>query len=146
MRKFFIQCMILRIGKRYVVVPKLLGLLLALMSVLFFLGATMDLVVSWDKIKDVKTCLKNYNSTNEYLLCSVKAVAAGVYPFPTGVDYFDKFAVLAYKSGVWVFWVFVLVVSLLLYQTGKLLEFTGTIEVKEEEEKKTRRGRKRKSK
>ena len=152
-----------KIGGRYIIVPKLVGLLLVLVALFMFLGATTDLVLAWDKIKDVKSCLQAVNGDEMgYLVCSTKAIAAGVYPFPDGVNYLDKWTVMSYKAGIWVFWVLVLVIALVIYQTGKLFEIEEEIrtsevskaiekaverafeEEKKEEEKKTSRGRRRK--
>ncbi len=150
-----------KVGGKYIIVPKLVGLLLVLVALFMFLGATMDIVVSWDKIKDVKSCLQAVNGDEMgYLVCATKAVAAGVYPFPNGINHLDKWTVLAYKAGAWVFWVLILVLALVIYQTGKLFEIeeeirtaelTRAIEeavekAEEKKEKKTKKTRGRKKK
>jgi len=146
------RLMTARVGGRYIVVPKLVGLVLVLVALLFFFSATIDLIVTWDKIKDVDSCIKGVIQTGDemgYLVCSVKALAAGVYPYTTGVDKMDVWAVMASKAAAWAFWVVVLIVALLIYYTGRLFEIeeevVETKEVKEEKEK-GRRGRKRTTK
>ena len=156
------RIMTARIGGHYVIVPKLLGLLLVLVALLLFVGATADLFVSWDKIKDVKDCLMSTASKGDemgYLVCTVKAASIGVYPFGEKIDHLDVWAIMSQKAAVWVFWVLLLVIALVIYQSGKLIELEEEImettipetpekkEKKEEkEEKKTTRKRARRSK
>lgn len=119
------RIMTARIGGKYIIVPKLLGLLLVLVALLLFLGATIDLVVTWDKIKDVHFCLEGAKQAGDemgYLICSVKALAAGVYPYSSGVDYMDVWGVMSVKAALWFFWVFLLVIALVIYQSGKIFE------------------------
>jgi phosphotransferase system glucose/maltose/N-acetylglucosamine-specific IIC component len=140
------RIMTARIGGHYMVVPKLIGLLLVLVALFYFLAATIDVVTSWDKMQDVKSCLQvvhekaladaDYQPEMDTLICSTKALAAGVYPYSDGVDYMDMWKVLSEKSGWWIFWVLVLVIALVIYQSGKLFEVEEdvleTAEVKEE--------------
>ncbi len=146
--------MMARIGGRYIIVPKLVGLLLVLVALMFFVGATIDLVMSWDRIKDVKQCIEGAvasEDTSAYQICAIKALAAGIYPYADGINVMDKWGIMLQKAAVWVFWVLVLVIAFVIYQTGKVLEFEEVYETavtakeeKAEKTKKTRRGRKRK--
>ena len=124
------RIMTARIGGRYVIVPKLVGLLLVLVALLLFVGATADLFVSWDKIKDLKECVASTATAGDetgYLICTVKAASLGLYPFGEKIDHLDIWTVMSQKAAVWVFWVLVLVIALVIYQSGKLIELEEEI-------------------
>ena len=167
------RIMTARIGGHYMVVPKLIGLLLVLVALFYFLAATIDVVTSWDKMQDVRGCIQavhqktlsstNYQPEMDTMICEMKALSAGVYPYNDGVDYMDMWKVLSEKSGWWIFWVLILVIALVIYQSGKLFEVEEDLletteleapkkevkkEVKETKKTTTRktRGRKRKTK
>ena len=163
------RIMTARIGGHYMVVPKLIGLLLVLVALFYFLAATIDVVTSWDKMQDVRGCLQavhqktlsstDYQPEMDILICEMKALSAGVYPYNDGVDYMDIWKVLSEKSGWWIFWVLVLVIALVIYQSGKLFEVeedlleATEVEAPKKEAKETKkttarkaRGRKRKTK
>ncbi len=114
-----------RLGRRHIIVPKLVGMLLTLIALFYFLSATIDLVLTWDKLKDVQNCLKTVATTGnegEYLICTLKASIVGLYPFETRVDEGDVWRIMIGKAAAWIFWIFVLVFSLVVYRTGKMLE------------------------
>ncbi len=148
----------LRIGGRYVLVPKTVGMFLILISLLMTFSSILDAVSSYDRIKDVQRCLesvpvadvgKDALATSTYLVCLSKAGIAGVYPFGDRIDDADFWSVMSKSSAYVLFWFLVLVISVFIYQTGKLFEVEEieekeTVEESEEpkeEQKKTRRRR-----
>lgn len=114
-----------KLGTRHIIVPKLAGMLLTLIALFYFLASTIDLVITWDKLKDVRDCLKTVatsGSEGEYLICTIKASMVGLYPFETKIDEGDMWRIMIEKAATWIFWILVLVFSLVIYRTGKMLE------------------------
>ena len=126
------EILIARVKGKEIVIPKLLGLLMLIMSAFFFAASTADIIVTWDKIKDVKACLNAATETT-YYVCELKALSAGIYPFYplTDSDMYvslgmDKLRLMSEKIGVWFFWITMIAVSLIIYRTGRLVTVQET--------------------
>ncbi len=146
----------IEIGDRYLIIPKLVGTMLIVVSVLMLLGATADIFQTWDHVKDIyNKCLGSVLSMGttdpiarevRYQTCILKGIATGIYVYRPEDGVIDAMRAEAFKALVpkiaaWLFWVLVLIVAIIIYQTGKLLVITEeTVKTKEKAEKpKTRR-------
>lgn len=151
------------IGGRYLVVPKLVGAMLIVISIILLLGATADILQTWDHAKDIyNKCLGGVLSMGEtdpvarevrYQTCILKGISAGIYVYRPEDGILDSmraeaFRAIAPKVAAWLFWFLMLVISLLIYQTGKLLvlaEEKVEVKEKEKEEKEEAKARKKRS-
>ncbi len=118
---------------RYVVVPKLIGAFFIIVSALMLVYASLDAVTAWDRIKDLRSCVSGIYSADNvvqaYSTCVLKGISAGVYvytpnmknPGISAVPDEEFWAVMTPKLAAWLFWVVILIVSILVYQWGKLV-------------------------
>ncbi|HIP74277.1 MAG TPA: hypothetical protein EYH23_00965 [Euryarchaeota archaeon] len=167
------EMLTVKVKGRYIVVPKLIGAFFILISALMLVYASLDAVTTWDRIRDLRSCVSGIYSAEDpadaYSVCVLKGIAAGVYVYtPNFMDGGARsvpdeefWTVMMPKLAQWLFWVVVLIVAILVYQWGKLVipvqeevaELTGIpAEAKESEnggnnkENTTKRRRSKKSK
>ncbi len=147
------QLLIVEVGDRYVIVPKLIGAMLIAISIIMLLGATVDIFQTRDRIKDVyDKCLGSFLSIPtdseiatelRYQTCVLKGIAAGVYVYSPDdglveARAMEEWDLMLPKVAAWLFWALVLIVAILMYQTGKTIFQPAKVvgEVKRSAEKK----------
>ena len=158
------ELLAVEVGGKYVVVPKLIGAMLVVIAAIMIVYATADVVLAWDRIKNVEYCAADAKSMTDelasiqaYQTCALMAVSMGIPIRYDGraVPDEEKWDIMLPKVAAWLFWITVLIIAVLIFQTGRLIfpvreERVERIEAKEqekkEEKKKTRRGRARRRK
>lgn len=160
--------MAVRVGSKYLVVPRLIGATLVLIAIIMLVVATSDVVLTWDRIKAVESCVyiaraaggnggDDLAALTQLQTCAILGQQAGVQIRLDGkaVPDEEKWNAMLPKVAAWLGWVLLLVIALLIYQSGKLVlpveeRYTEAPAPAEagagEEPKKTARRRTRKSK
>ncbi len=154
--------MVVRVGSRYLVVPKLVGATLVLIAIIMLVVATADIVLTWDRIKAVESCVyvakaagngegDSLAALTQLQTCAILGRQAGVQIRLDGkaVPDEEKWNAMLPKVAAWLGWVLLLVIALLIYQSGRLVfpieveeRYSGPVQEKAEAKKEASNTRK----
>ncbi len=118
-----------RVWDRYLVVPKLIGATFILISVIMLVYTSIAAFAAYDHVKDVRACVAAAQTAAEYSVCVQKGMAAGIYvyapkdfdPEHTAVPSDEVWSVILPQLSWWLFWLAVLVISIVIYRVGKFM-------------------------
>jgi len=129
------EIMAVQVGGKYLVVPKLIGAMLVVIAAIMIVVATADVVLTWDRIKAVEKCVINAElagngsqsaelaALTQMQTCAILGQQAGVQIRLDGapVPNEEVWNAMLPKVAAWLWWILVLIIALLVYQSGKLV-------------------------
>ncbi len=128
------ELMTVQVGGRYIVVPRFIGATLVIIAVIMIVVATADVVLTWDRIKSVEKCVYSARAAGngdelaaltQLQTCAILGQQAGVEirldRNEKAVPDEEKWNAMLPKVAAWLGWILLLVIAILIYQTGRLV-------------------------